>query len=103
MGSARRIALRLTGGAFLITCALEAIAPHGRSRESTKYQGLTLEWYGWQDQRQILDLTRKADPTATTRLTAQTSRPNSTNPSAAKPQRKMNTRSICTCLSLDTT
>src|SRR5271166_1489315 len=34
--------LGLRTESFLTTCALEAIAPHGRSRESTKYQGLTL-------------------------------------------------------------
>ena len=55
------------------------------------------------NQSQILDLIRMAAPIATTWLIAQTSRPNSTSPSAAKPQRRINTRNICTCLSLNKT
>ena len=56
---------------------------------------------GYQNQCQILDLSSKADPMATARVIALTSRPNSTNPSAAKQQRMMNARYICTCRSLN--
>jgi hypothetical protein len=53
------------------------------------------------DQCQILDLSSQADPIATARVIALMSRPNSTTPSAAKHQRMMNARNICTCRSLN--
>jgi len=44
-----------------------------------------------------------AAPTATAKLIAQTSRPNSTSPTAAKQQRNMDARTICTGVHLNVT
>lgn len=60
-----------------------------------------LRLYRYQNQYQILDLSSNADPIATARVIALMSRPNSTTPSAAKHQRMMNARNICTWRSLN--